>query len=658
MSFAHTGSGARFIALWGKPTLSPQHELGLQHPELFPIEKFTVTDDRGSAYALDFTHGGGSEWITEINLHPAPPDDIRWLEIAAPPSPAVRVDLTPAGGPPGGEPEVSETTLSPGEQLLIMLAEQLLTVAAQFPLAPGPGRPEAWSRPVVKAMGTGLGDVIAGLEAVDVLSPLSPVPARLAALCASMSIDGHGIAAAPTADLPEPWLSLLAYYQRRKHDTAQVRDGFAALAAALPELDGIRLALVGLHNTGGSHGAARAGPGRAAGRTSRPARHQPGLPAVVLAPRQWRPVARGPPGRLAPDRPRARDRAAARAAAAPVHGLGRGAGRRPVGRGPRQTTAALGVPAVIIMPNGGWFDSFPSCEAHVPCGQGRHIVRWEAGALRLPSHPDAEAELVLAALGGEKARCVEVAQAWGRHAEDLSVLAIGPRGPRDEIAVSWDDVDAAVQAGRSGPHFGPPGSRPMRLASPSIPLAARARARQQQDLQDRERAARRRNDMLSLLALGYGFQVRLIGQVAQAHADRPDEAMEKIRPPLVAAIAARLAPVAEKWLGIDPDQVVVSLHRGPGWGSVELTGRGEQRRLRASLPAGWLARVWAPGLALTGRHLVVAVERAGWPDARVLALRSPNAEPAALDAHATATGPVSGGLDVRPSAADAPHWEV
>jgi len=62
----------------------------------------------------------------------------------------------------------------------------------------------------------------------------------------------------------------------------------------------------------------------------------------------------------------------------------------------------------------------------VPCGQSRHIVRWEAGTLRLPSHPDAEAELVLAALGGEKARCVELAEAWGRHAEDLSVLAFSP----------------------------------------------------------------------------------------------------------------------------------------------------------------------------------------------------------------------------------------
>src|SRR5260370_10821489 len=93
---------------------------------------------------------------------------------------------------------------------------------------------------------------------------------------------------------------------------------------------------------------------------------------------------------------------------------------------------------------------------------------------------------------------------------------------------------------------------PMRLANPSIAAAAGAQARHQEEMQERERAARRRNDMLSLLALGYGFQVRLIGQVAEAHADQPDEAIEKVRPPLVAAIAARLAPVAEEWLHTTP----------------------------------------------------------------------------------------------------------
>jgi hypothetical protein len=311
-------------------------------------------------------------------------------------------------------------------------------------------------------------------------------------------------------------------------------------------------------------------------------------------------------------------------------------------------------------PNGRWFDCLPSCQAQVPCGAGWHPVRWEAGQLRLPEHPDAEAELVLAALGGEKAGCVRLAEAWGRHTSDLSVLAIGPRGPADEIAVGWDDVAAAEQAGPGGsggflsglsgapglpglPRWaGGPGSPPAplrRLASP--PQAGGLRARQQQGSAEAEQARRRRLDMLSLLSLGYGFQLRLAGQVAAAHAEAPDATT---RPALVAAITGRLALIAEQWLGIDPGQVAVSLHSGPGWGQLELAGAGDKRQLRVALPASWLARVWACGLALTGGQLVVAVERAGWPRARVLALRAPGADPVPLDVHARG--------------ADAPHWDV
>ena len=302
------------------------------------------------------------------------------------------------------------------------------------------------------------------------------------------------------------------------------------------------------------------------------------------------------------------------------------------------------------VPNGPWFTSLPPCETLVPCGQGRHAVRWEAGELRLASHADLEAELVLVALGGEKARCVEIAGAWRRHTADLTVLGLGPRSAADEVAVSWDDVDAAEQAARGG--AGGPGRWGWRLASPPRAAMARAAVRHQQYQEEAGEANQRRLDMLSLLALGTGFQVRLIGQVVAAHADRldePDEHGYSIRPALKAALAGRVALVAEQWLGIDPDQVEVSLHRHEGWGSVELTGRGEQRRLLVSLPAWWLARVWACGLALTGRHLVVAVERAGWPDAQVLALRAPGAEPVSLSAHAA--GHSSG-------AADAPHWEI
>ena len=217
--------------------------------------------------------------------------------------------------------------------------------------------------------------------------------------------------------------------------------------------------------------------------------------------------------------------------------------------------------------NGPWFSCLPGCETEVPCGTGRHTVCWEAGSLRLPSHADAEGELVLAALGGEKARCVEVAEAWARHADDLSVLAIGPRDPGDEIAVSWDDVAAAAQANLGPRPASLPGlggqPRPRPLASLPGPTMARVAARHRQMQEEALAAQRRRNDILSLLALGYGFQVRLIGQVAAVHASRDGGA--QVRPALVAAIAGRLAPVAEEWLGIDPDQVVVSLHHGSGF---------------------------------------------------------------------------------------------
>ena len=295
-----------------------------------------------------------------------------------------------------------------------------------------------------------------------------------------------------------------------------------------------------------------------------------------------------------------------------------------------------------------WFTCLPGCQTEVPCGTGRHSVGWDAGSLRLAAHPDAEGELVLAALGGEKARCIEVAEAWARHTDDLSVLAIGPRHAGDEIAVGWDDVIAAAQAGQApSVTVGSGRMKPaaMRLASQPGPTMARMAARQRQAQEETLAAQRRRNDILSLLALGYGFQVRLIGQVAAAHAGR--DGGGQVRPALVAAIAGRLGPVAEEWLGIDPDQVTVSLHSARSWGASELTGYGADRRLRISLPAGWLASVWACGLARVGRFLIVGVEQPGWPTARVLGLRSPGAVPEPLDVHADPDGP-----------ADVPHWEV
>ena len=89
---------------------------------------------------------------------------------------------------------------------------------------------------------------------------------------------------------------------------------------------------------------------------------------------------------------------------------------------------------------GAWWRALPAAETWVPCGDGTHPLRWADGQLSLPGHGDPEAEAVLAALGGEKAACLEVADAWHRHTADLALLAVGPRALNDDVQVSWEDV--------------------------------------------------------------------------------------------------------------------------------------------------------------------------------------------------------------------------
>jgi hypothetical protein len=247
LSYAHTSSGARFTVTWRtrSPVGQPLMGRGLGSP-VFP-RLFTVSDDRGNGYQLDFSFTDRSG---EIRLRPDPPDGLRWLELHAPGQKPTRIDLHEQGaeGSDGAGPQVTPTDLSAGELMLTVFADRLLMVAGEH----GPDlRRTAYARAPLHAMTAGLGDVVAALEAAEVLSPLSQVPGRLAALCASLSITGHGLTAPPGPELPERWLSLLSHYQRRKPDTPPAREGHAPLAVALPEFDGMRLALLGLHNTDG-----------------------------------------------------------------------------------------------------------------------------------------------------------------------------------------------------------------------------------------------------------------------------------------------------------------------------------------------------------------------------------------------------------------------
>lgn len=235
-----------------------------------------------------------------------------------------------------------------------------------------------------------------------------------------------------------------------------------------------------------------------------------------------------------------------------------------------------------------WYESLPPAEASVPCGGGIHTVRWDGGRLTLPDHPDAEAELVLGALGGDKPACLSLAETWDAHAGDLAVLTAGPRSAADRVTVTWDQAEE---------------HRRTRSAAAGL---------------------------LELMALGTEFQFRLSGTVAAAWAGeaRARQRAER-RPELAAALTGRFAPVAAGWLGADPDAVIVTPYEGPGWGWLDVTADG---RVTGALPVEWLAGVWACGLALSDGHLVVSVTEPGYPRARVLALPEPGAAPIPLEA--------------------------
>jgi hypothetical protein len=271
----------------------------------------------------------------------------------------------------------------------------------------------------------------------------------------------------------------------------------------------------------------------------------------------------------------------------------------------------------------------------------------------------------------------------GARSDDLEVLLIGPRGAADEVTVNMAETDALRTQGMPSPagwlRYGPPGHRHLRrqwrqntaasrrlyLArwaathgpathGPAAMLPSPARSYAPTSLgvfsglgigisgRNLRPGQDRQLELLSLLALGTPFQLRLSAAVVAAWSDgRPGHDQAAARPALTAALTGRLAPVAAAWLGMNPDLVEAVVHAGDGWGELTAAGAGDQRRLSAALPASWLASVWAPGLALVGGHLVLAVQEAAWPRARVLALAQPGADPAVLDIRS-----------------DAGHWTV
>jgi hypothetical protein len=336
--------------------------------------------------------------------------------------------------------------------------------------------------------------------------------------------------------------------------------------------------------------------------------------------------------------------------------------------------------------NAPWWAAFGPAEAPLSCGDGTHRLRWADGILHAVDHPDAEGELVLAALGGDTSPCLDLVRAWSQHSDDLTVLAVGPRSASDPVTIPaaiLDELSSLSDPAGQGQHLGlvhfgrggPVARRGMSSSGGGVVTASytfssakagptprpiparvlrqaalrRARSRGRSGGWTGYRPLRGRGmgmfgwpgtdvdqaklELIRLLALGAPFQFRLSAAVAHAwsaggeHGSRA----EKAGPALTAALAGRLAPAAAQWLHIDPDEVEVGLRDGPGWGEItRIKGEGNARLL-ARLPVGWLADVWAPGFAVIDSHLVLAVLQADWPRASVLALRSPGREPTQLE---------------------------
>ena len=91
----------------------------------------------------------------------------------------------------------------------------------------------------------GIGAAADALLAADALAADSAVPGQLAALCERLQFTDHGIDAAPAAELPGRWLSVLTSERR-----ASGSRGCAAIAVTLPELDGSTITVLGLHDNG------------------------------------------------------------------------------------------------------------------------------------------------------------------------------------------------------------------------------------------------------------------------------------------------------------------------------------------------------------------------------------------------------------------------
>ncbi len=291
-----------------------------------------------------------------------------------------------------------------------------------------------------------------------------------------------------------------------------------------------------------------------------------------------------------------------------------------------------------------WWAGLAAAEARLDCGGKPHRLRWAAGQLTTPDHTDdLEGEQILSALGGQGFPCLDVLDLWAQHAADLRVLILASRGPADPLAPSaplpsWPSPPfppgrrgrvrragtfSVLTHGRpEGPDddlirlFGLGGLLPDRLAATVIATWAErlrdpAVAGSAVDGPAGDGPAGGGPTSPDTSSVGTSAAVAGAGGAAGAGAVTAGE-LAAARPALHAALYGRAVTALRSWTG--QRDLAVALTMIPEGQPPRLARDGDG--MAAELPFGWLAEVWARGLAICwGRFCLAAASEPsgdGW----------------------------------------------
>jgi hypothetical protein len=234
-----------------------------------------------------------------------------------------------------------------------------------------------------------------------------------------------------------------------------------------------------------------------------------------------------------------------------------------------------------------WSIGIAPASATVECGAESHTVEWRDGRFSVPAHADPEGERALAALGGQPCACVQLLDAWERHAADPLVLVLGPRGRsrgRPSRGVPRRRRPGALRRAVPVPAVGWRGGAGW-WSYPGAPGASIVTGEPMGGLE-------------LLLGLDGEIPHRLVAGVAAALVDRSGD--PALGPTLHAALYGRLLATFWRWPEPATD---VTLHMSHGEAGLVRNRDGE---LTATLPFTWLTEVWARELELVDGELTLS----------------------------------------------------